>query len=93
MIFNIYNWEEVCVFPAEIEKHLAFAMATLSLVTCTLQTKIKGLKTNSFKNIQELLFLGFANNVVSDRELDLLCDAYQSKVTTLITSNMNRSTL
>ena len=34
---------------------------------------------NSFKNVRELLFLSYVNNVVSDREFVLLYDAYQSK--------------
>ena len=34
---------------------------------------------NSFKNVRELLLLSYINNFVSDGEIVLLYDAYQSK--------------
>ena len=38
------DWGGIFVFPAEIEKPLAFATATSSLVTCTLRNKTRRLE-------------------------------------------------
>lgn len=61
----------------------------LSLALC--ETKLEGLKMNSFKNVRELLLHSFVNNVVSDREFVLLMTLISPKIPTLSNSNTTRS--
>ena len=60
----------------------------LSLALC--ETKLEGLKMNSFNNVRELLLHSFVNNVVSDREFVLLMTLISPKIPTLSNSNMTR---